>query len=796
MVSLICSMGWSCVGESSRVAACWRAGWVFLLIANWLQNVISVGGGFTLLASSSTPFTPNNDKITAIEFYGSSPSGNLFAGGRADSKFFQGNVVFSGDMSSAAININTVFSVNNLDSSCLVTVMEPLPYSDTMIIAVTNVVGNAQLFSIIKVTSSTTSPFLTLLSQTTSGTVTNLVLYQNQMFFAIGPSLSSWSVSSVAKVTSSSYTNAAFVSPVATAASNKLVGVDFKTTTTLIFDGTTLDAISIVSELSDLQILHLKTVFSGTMVLACTSTSCYSINLSTGSVWSDKTSKISMIKGGSQSLESENLFVAVGMENPANLQYTAVFSNFFISPPFTTYFKSSLLVVNSSVTASSTLNVTLSANGQTALVSIDSAIHILKMQSPPTNCNISTNTNGDQPSQICKVCMPNFALTPPPPFPPGGLDTCQNIVCDTTCASCFGPSNDDCLSCNSPLELKGTICRYPCPTGCTKCAGLVQFDCEVCQSDLWLTSGQCVKCPAGCLECLTDSICTRCEGAGSSLWEGKCYNCSDADDFHRNSLICTTGFGARFVDWYANVEPVRESGKDTVKEVTITFQLPKVEGGVLSLSSQTVDKGFTLNSSRKLSLRYHRVNQILLIFSDSMLPGESVDLEFANTANHTLITTILDPPSKQIIEYRMILNRTKLRLTTPNDSLSNDPFWNELNSNIVQASQGMLVGFSVLGMTKSFCGSNFGGSFIQMFQIVELFGKLYYTPVIFSSYTQLMLGLFQGMNNIISVSESSIITQPTTKETSYHFKLSRAATEKDLLRSNPVYAIIFVVGFC
>ena len=239
----------------------------------------------------------------------------------------------------------------------------------------------------------------------------------------------------------------------------------------------------------------------------------------------------------------------------------------------------------------------------------------------------------------------------------------------------------------------------------------------------------------------------------------------------------------------------KEAGKDTVRELTINFELPKVEGGILSLSSQIMDKGFNLNSSRKLSLRYHRTNQILLIFSDRLLPGDSVTVDFANTDNLTLITTLLDPPSKQVIEYRLIQNKSSLSVVVPRDSVSNDPFWNNLNAQIVQSSQGLLVGFSVLGITKSFCGSNFGGSFIQMFQIVELFGKLYYTPVIFSSYTQMMLGLFQGMNNIISVSDNSIISQPTTRETSYHYKLTRTNTEKDFLRSNPVYGIIFVVDY-
>lgn len=124
---------------------------------------------------------------------------------------------------------------------------------------------------------------------------------------------------------------------------------------------------------------------------------------------------------------------------------------------------------------------------------------------------------------------------------PDGSKTCE--ACAATCATCYGPYADQCLSCALPLVLDKHKCInhcsdgtyktdagcMPCPSNCATCTS--SSNCDSCPPGRYLyettTSTTCVKnCPAGyyanpetqscdmcgdnCQTCINADGCTSC----------------------------------------------------------------------------------------------------------------------------------------------------------------------------------------------------------------------------------------------------------------------------------------------
>ncbi|CAG8468391.1 4547_t:CDS:2, partial [Scutellospora calospora] len=168
-----------------------------------------------------------------------------------------------------------------------------------------------------------------------------------------------------------------------------------------------------------------------------------------------------------------------------------------------------------------------------------------------TNPDISSPTNSVQ----CSKCLPGFVLD-------NGncVKTCSSgkfvnpsdnltcIACDSSCATCSGPTASQCLSCSASNQfaMNGICSSTPCPssyfsqsTACTKChhdclecSGPGFNQCKKCPSTrpILTSGGQCVEtCPIGsyadstgaCQKC--NSACSSCVGSLSN----QCLGCAD-----------------------------------------------------------------------------------------------------------------------------------------------------------------------------------------------------------------------------------------------------------------------------
>lgn len=769
---------------------------LFVLVTQIASN--SNVAGFNMIASQKL-FSDSNNDIISLEFYFSGPDGQLFCGGREKQSFFQGKTVFSGSGASvtAAMTITDEFQLVALAVDRQATVVVAVPFTVSVLVAHNNIGGTDQSCAMLKYDTSTSMGLgvvTDLLYPKDPGSITSLTVSNTFPAFITGPRLKSWKLTDLSPIRTSSYTHADKVSPIALSTGSKLFGYDFQAKRVLQFDANSLDAVDIISALSDLAITSMKAAYLGDAILACTISSCYCIQASSGVVWTQKSNKLAMAEGGIYSNYGQGMLASIGLENSASAPGTkfATLGTYVISPTFQNLFQTTSIVVQNNVPNGTPIGVIHSPNTKVVFAYVGQRISVYSMLEPPSNCNISSNVNGDQQTQVCLVCSPNYSMI----AAPGQNATCQNITCSSECATCFGPSSDDCLSCYTPKILKSTSCRYPCPPGCVSCKGLAPNDCEICQDGLHLYQGNCFKCPSNCFECSSNTTCIKCNTSITTLSPATktCIPCWDPKDYKANQEVCRNGLNSRFLPWTAKPNGTPELGKDSVKQVTVDFKLEDDMNGQLTLSTLLLDKGMLLNTTKSLALRYHRTNQILLVVNNSMLPNDVMEISVLNKLEFNYITALYDPTEKQMIEYRLAQNQQDMEYKVPANSLTNDPFWSSLNSNLLQGSQGLLMGFSVFAITKSCCRTNMGGSFIQLFQIVELFGKLFYTPVVFSAYTELMLTMFHGMGNMLSIPEDSILSQRTKQSTRYLYKITRAADEKDILRSNPLYVLTFLVS--
>ncbi|CAG8753339.1 11451_t:CDS:2, partial [Acaulospora morrowiae] len=173
-----------------------------------------------------------------------------------------------------------------------------------------------------------------------------------------------------------------------------------------------------------------------------------------------------------------------------------------------------------------------------------------------TSCsipNFSTNSTRDEVQcstcttghvldngRCVKACSAGKFVSPTDQF------TC--IACDTTCATCNGPSASQCLSCSNPTQfsLNGVCSANPCPSSyvainttcikchpdCLECTGPGLNQCTKCPPNrpILTKEGQCVEvCPIGTFEDSTgkcqacDPSCSSCTGPKNS----QCLGCTD-----------------------------------------------------------------------------------------------------------------------------------------------------------------------------------------------------------------------------------------------------------------------------
>ena len=85
---------------------------------------------------------------------------------------------------------------------------------------------------------------------------------------------------------------------------------------------------------------------------------------------------------------------------------------------------------------------------------------------------------------------------------------------------------------------------------------------------------------------------------------------------------------------------------------------------------------------------------------------------------------------------------------------------------------------------------NVGPAFIKFFQIVEILGKLYFTPIKYSNLLDYFLSTIYGFSDLIQMPISFILGQDPREETASIGKLTKNSIPRNILRSTPLFVPI------
>ncbi|EAR95046.2 TNFR/NGFR cysteine-rich region family protein (macronuclear) [Tetrahymena thermophila SB210] len=190
-----------------------------------------------------------------------------------------------------------------------------------------------------------------------------------------------------------------------------------------------------------------------------------------------------------------------------------------------------------------------------------------------SSCNSSCLACNGPASNNCIQCSNSLYLNqssnqcvsicPQGTFPDGSTNICSK--CDLSCFTCSGPSSSNCLSCSGSLFLStsGNECKNscktnefqnnannqctPCDSSCLTCNGNLNTNCLSCSDPLFLqqSSSTCIqKCDSNqygqitpqrtCLVC--DSTCATCSGPN----QNNCLSCSGSKYLDLSTNQCVT----------------------------------------------------------------------------------------------------------------------------------------------------------------------------------------------------------------------------------------------------------------
>lgn len=202
-------------------------------------------------------------------------------------------------------------------------------------------------------------------------------------------------------------------------------------------------------------------------------------------------------------------------------------------------------------------------------------------------CSANCYTCVDNPTN-CKSCVlkqildSNFKCVAGFPCK-GSNDTGCNSICHSSCNTCSGPKDGECLSCPSGTRLYGGVCTTQscatnyvetsfqglmeckkCHDACKTCSGTSHTQCIECTDGYLMRNGICTRCPPGqflnraqeipvcsscfheCSECLgpNQDDCTHCESP-LNLMGSRCVSCcsNSTDVAGRECCHCINGQG-------------------------------------------------------------------------------------------------------------------------------------------------------------------------------------------------------------------------------------------------------------
>ena len=82
---------------------------------------------------------------------------------------------------------------------------------------------------------------------------------------------------------------------------------------------------------------------------------------------------------------------------------------------------------------------------------------------------------------------------------------------------------------------------------------------------------------------------------------------------------------------------------------------------------------------------------------------------------------------------------------------------------------------------------NLGPAFIKFFQIIEILGKLYFTPIKYSNLLDFFLSTINGLSDLVQLPANFLINSNPSEESHSLGKLTSNSIQRHLLRSTPFF---------
>jgi hypothetical protein len=552
-----------------------------------------------------------------------------------------------------------------------------------------------------------------------------------------------------------------------------LIGFDSFVRKTIVFETNTLIDIRIINCLNNYNLTAMKIVRGTGMLVACISFSCSVVNALQNTLFPDMISNINLITGSLAVDPTYNRFAFLEEGNGG------IFKMFFIDT------NNSVLKQVASANPLEDVFIPYSNfQGGSIAISPDNGMIITGVV---TQVSLFSIAECVQPCSSCDPNDQNVCLECPSKEYQilNGKCIIPKLSCDLTCSTCFDDTPNSCLSCYEPLLWNSSLftCTYRCPDNCMHCKGASPQDCVLCELGFAVNDGICSPCDPLCLQCSFSDIhvCSLCQSEQSILYKGECVLCHIEKDFEENKLWCSRGDNTTvFIDWEASVKPYINISMEDVPTIEISIA---VIGHELTVTAEDMVRLFDVRLQRKDIITNVFRNTMLVQFKDSLRGQDLVEIEISLGEGDNLLSY------SEGKSFRLVNRTRKIMYGAMNSTL----FGNLDTIATAKPISAALQAMSFLSLTSTGCQANFGGSLISLIQIIEIYGKLFFTPSYFSPLMNISLSIFEKIGNGLKIDNDWIESNNKKSMTRNFFKLTDSYIRSNVLATIPVQALLYLV---
>jgi len=195
---------------------------------------------------------------------------------------------------------------------------------------------------------------------------------------------------------------------------------------------------------------------------------------------------------------------------------------------------------------------------------------------------------------------------------------------------------------------------------------------------------------------------------------------------------------------------------------------------------------FTLSDpSPKISSFSSTVASVVL---SSELKKAGLTIPISSSTSHSTNTIYINSTLTIILVSKTLQTEVISDGSTPQQVSPSIAKVGEAITSVSKAATSGAAGVFFLGST---CSLNLGPAFIKLFQIIEILGKFYFTPIDFSSLMDFFLSKLFGLSDLIDTRNDILIGFPAHIPNQAFGKLTILNQQEYLLRANPIFVLIY-----